>query len=159
TYLAHRSRAILTEKPYAGWQFKRWQGACKSRRPRCTINIALTRPNAFGERRIHVSATFIPVAQGITRDNPIPLRTTASVGRGWRVRVNSVEPNTQLSPPAQNGAEYFAANVTATYLGGGSASPENDLIWQTIGSHHTPYNPGSSPCPNLGPPPPLDTYD
>jgi hypothetical protein len=159
TYLSRGSRAILTEKPYDGWKFTRWHGACNGRRPRCTIDVARMRPNAYGDRHIHVSVTFVPVGRGITSDHPIPLGSEASVGRGWRVRVNSVEPNAQLLPPAPAGADYFAANVTIGYFGGGSATPENDLTWQTIGNHHTPYNPGSSPCPDLGPQPPLDAYD
>jgi hypothetical protein len=117
------------------------------------------RPNAYGERHVHVSATFIPVARGITRDHPIPVRTDANVGEGWRVRVNSVTPSTQLVPAPPAGEDYFAANVTIGFFGGASSTPENYLTWQAIGSHRTPYNPGSNPCPYPGPQPPLDMYD
>lgn len=158
-YLSRGSRAILTEKSYAGWKFAHWSGACKGRRLRCSIDLTKVRSNAYGERHVHVTATFVPVARGITRSRPIPLRTTASVGAGWRVRVNSVMSDAQLSPPPPSGADYFAANVTIGYFGGAASTPENYLTWQAVGSHHTTYNPGSSPCPYPGPQPPLDMYD
>jgi hypothetical protein len=158
-YLSRGARAILTEKPADGWKFDRWHGACKGKRPRCTIHVARVRPTSYGERHVHVSATFAPVARGITRANPIRLGTNASVGEGWRVRVNSILPNAQLLPAAPAGTDYFAANVTVGYLGGGAGTPENYLTWETVGSHNTPYNPGANPCPNLGPQPALNTYN
>jgi len=158
-YLIRGARAIVSEKPYAGWKFVRWRGACKSTRSSCTIHLAKVRPNRFGERQVHVSATFTPFAPGITRNKPIALGTNASVGQGWAVRVNSVVPNAQLLPPPPAGADYFAANVTIGYTGQGASTPENYLTWQATGSHHISYDPGSDPCPNLGPQPPLDTYD
>jgi len=158
-YLSRGARAVLIEKPYPGWKFSRWHGACKGKRPKCTIHVARVRPNVYGVRHINVSATFIPVAAGITRDHPIPLRTQADVGAGWRVRVNSVIPNAQLLPAPPTGADYFAANVTMSYVGGASSTPENYLTWHAIGSHHTPYDPGLNQCPNQGPLPTLDTYD
>jgi hypothetical protein len=157
-FLSRGRRAILTETPYAGWKLSRWHGACRGTRPRCTIDVTKVRPNPYGERHVHVSATFVPVARGITRDNPVPLASTASVGEGWRVRVNSILPNAQLVPGPPSGGDYFAANVTIGYFGGGASTPENYLTWQATGSHRTPYNPGSNPCPNLGPEPALDTY-
>lgn len=157
-YLTRGSRVVVNEKPSEGWKFTHWHGACKGKRPRCTIDVAKVRPSASGERHVHISATFIPVARGITRDHPIPLRADAKVGDGWRVRVNSVTPSAPLSPAPPTGEDYFAANVTIGYFGGGSSTPENFLTWQAIGSHHTPYNPGANPCPNLGPEPLLDTY-
>ena len=159
-YLIRGSRAVLTEKPYAGWRFTHWHGACKAKRSsRCSIDLSKVRPTAYGERHVHVIANFIPVAPGITRTRPIPLRTTASAGGGWRVRVNSVLPDVQLSQPPPTGAEYFAADVTIGYFGGAASTPANYLTWQAIGSHHTTYNPGSSPCPDSGPQPHLDMYD
>lgn len=158
-YLSRGARATLTEKPYDGWKFARWHGACKGTRPKCTINVARVRPNVYGVRNVRVGATFIPVARGITKDNPVPLGTSANVGQGWRVRVNSVVPQAQLLPAPPAGADYFAADVTIGYFGGASSTPENYLTWRAIGSHHTPYDPGSSPCPNQGPDPALNTYD
>jgi Divergent InlB B-repeat domain len=158
-YLSRGSRAVLTAKPYAGWKFTHWHGACSGRRSRCSIDLSKVRPTAYGERHARVTATFIPVAQGITRTRPIPLRTTTSVGGGWRVRVNSVLPDVQLSQPPPTGAEDFAANVTIGYFGGAASTPANYLTWQAVGSHDTAYNPGSSPCPDSGPQPHLDTYD
>ena len=158
-YLTRGSRVVLIEKPYKGWKFTHWRGACKSKKPRCDIAVARVHPNSYGLRQIHVSATFIPVAPGLTRAHPIPLGTAADVGGGWRVRVNSVTPNVQLSPAPPSGAQYFGANVTIGYFGGGSATPEQDLGWQVIGSHHTTYNPGLAPCPYPGPQPALPMYD
>lgn len=158
-YVTRGRRAVLVERPYEGWKFTHWHGACKSKKPRCVIDVAHVRPNVYGLRQMHVSATFVPVAAGLTRGHPIPLRTAAGVGHDWRVRVNSATPNAQLSPPPPTGAEYFDANVTATYFGGGSATPEQDLTWLVIGSHQTTYNPGNDPCPYPGPQPALDMYD
>jgi len=158
-YLIQGPRAVLVAAPYQGWKFDRWHGACKSKRPRCSIDIAKIRPNTNSERNVHVGATFVPAAPGITRDHPIPLGTIAGVGNGWRVRVNSVMPSGQLSPPAPIGAQYFSANVTIAYFGGGSATPEDSLTWQATGSHRTPYNPGLNPCPYPGPQPPLPTFN
>jgi hypothetical protein len=159
TYLTRGARVHLVEKSYKGWKFVRWRGACKSKRARCVINVAHVRPDPNGVRHIHIGARFRPVAPGLTRGNPIPLGKAADVGNGWRVRVNSATANVQLSPPAPTGAEYFDANVTITYLGGGSATPEQDLTWQVVGGHRTTYDPGSDPCPQPGPQPSLDTYD
>jgi hypothetical protein len=158
-YLTRGARVVLSEKPYTGWKFVRWHGACKGTKTTCTIHISKARPNAFGERQVRVSATFVPFAPGLTRNKPIPPGTDAAVGNGWHVRINSVLPNAQLFPPPPAGADYFAANVTIGYSGQGSSTPENYLTWQATGTHHITYDPGSDPCPNQGPQPPLDTYD
>jgi hypothetical protein len=107
---------------------------------------------------VQASVTFVPVAAGLTPAPPIPLGTAASVHGGWRVRVESVTPDVALTPAPPTGADYFAAEVTITYLGGGSATPEQDLTWQATGAHRTTYNPGSNPYPYPGPQPPLPTY-
>jgi hypothetical protein len=160
SYLTRGPRAVIVEKPYQGWKFVGWRGACEHKRPRCVAHVARGRPNAFGVRQVHVGATFVPVAPGLTRGHPIPLGTTADVTtNGWRVRVNSATANVQLSPDAPSGAEYFDANVTIGYFGGGSATPEQDLAWKVTGSHETVYNIGSDPCPYPGPQPALGMYD
>ena len=158
TYLTRGPRARLVEQSYEGWQFTRWRGACKSRRPVCVVDIARVRPDANGIRHIHASATFVPVAPGLTRDHPIPLGTEADIGGGWHVRINSVTPNVQLSRPPPAGAEYFDANATISYFGGGSRTPAQDLGWQVVGNYQAMYSPGSNPCPNPGPQPSLPMY-
>src|SRR5205823_15125226 len=112
-----------------------------------------------GFRHTHVWATVVAAALELTHHHPTPLGMEANVGGGWHVRVNSRTPNVQLSPPPPAGAEYFAAYVTIGYFGGGSSTPEQDLTWQLVGSHHTTYTPGSDPCPYPGPQPALPTYD
>jgi hypothetical protein len=157
-YLTRGSRGRVTAQPHPGWRFAHWRGICKGTRPGCAIDIAHVRPNVYGLRQMHVSATFVPVALGLTRGHPIPLGTTADVGGRWQVRVNSVTPNVPLSPPPV-GAEYFDVNATITYGGGGTATPEQDLTWRLGSSHHTTYNLGSNPCPYPGPQPPLPMYN
>lgn len=159
TYLTRGPRARLVAQPYDGWKFTGWRGACKRRRPVCVADVARVRPDTNGLRHVRLGATFVPVAVGLTRSHPIPLGTNADVGRGWRVRVNSALPDTQLYPPPPVGAEYLDANVTIGYFGGGSRTPSDYLAWQVVGSHHTMYSPGSNPCPYPGPQPPLPTYN
>jgi hypothetical protein len=159
TYLTRGPRARLVEKPYPGWRFIQWRGACKSRRPVCVVNVARVHADTNGFRHIRVYATFAPAAPGLTRDHPIPLGTDTDVGGGWHVRINSATPNVQLSTPPPVGAEYFDVNATISYFGPGSSTPAQDLAWQVVGSHRAMYSPGSNPCPNPGPQPPLPTYD
>lgn len=100
----HRSPVVLVETPYKGWKFTGWWGACKSKAPKCVINVAHIHPNADGQRNIHLGARYIPVAAGFTRGHPIPLGTTASIGDSLRLRVNSVVQNVPLSPAPPAGA-------------------------------------------------------
>ena len=60
-----------------------------------------------------------------------------------------------LSPPPPAGAEYFAANLTVRYTGGGSATARDAGTYSAIGSHTTSYNPFGNACPEV-PQPPLD---
>jgi hypothetical protein len=158
-YLTRGPRVRVVAQPYQGWKFIHWRGACKSRRPVCVMDASRVRADTNGLRHLHVSATFVPVAIGLTQAHPIPLSTDADVGGGWHVRVNSVTTEVPLSPPPQAGAEYLDANVTIGYLGGGSRTPEQDLTWQAVGSHKTPYSIGANPCPYPGPQPALQTYN
>ncbi|HZT94256.1 MAG TPA: hypothetical protein VE985_07265 [Gaiellaceae bacterium] len=147
----NRSPVVLAETPYKGWKFTGWWGACTDKKPKCVINLAHIRPNADGKLALHVGAKYVPVAAGFTRGHPIPLGTTASIGRSLRLRINSVRQNVQLSPAPPAGAEYVAANVTLTY-GQGSApyatghSALGD--WPVIGSHNRTYTLGPNSCPS-----------
>lgn len=115
-YRIHGPRIVLTETPYPGWSFAGWRGACSGRTPECVIDVA-RHAKAHGRRNAEVGATFVAVAAGLTPDRPVPLGTTAAVGDGFEVRVNSVIPDLQLSPAAPPGQAYFAANVTLTDAG------------------------------------------
>jgi hypothetical protein len=157
-YFLRGSHVVLSETPYKGWKFTHWNGACKAKTATCLINVAKFHPNSYGEYNIHVGATFIPVAPGLTFAHPLPVGTQANIGQGLIVRVNSATPNVQLTPPAPAGAEYFAANVTVTYTGGGSQEPDY-FGFSVKGSHNTTYTTGLHPCPYPGPQPPLDVYD
>lgn len=141
------SSVVLTERPYKGWKFTGWEGACTNRKPKCVVKV--------GRRRdVQVGAGFIPVAPGLTRANPVPVGATAKVGSRFEVRVNSVEPSAEGfgTPPA--GEQYFAANVTVTYTGWGFSSA--GLIpggWDAIANDNK--QPDGCPYPG-GPQPPLD---
>ncbi|MGZ4402053.1 MAG: hypothetical protein ACXVRV_04240 [Gaiellaceae bacterium] len=157
--LLKRPRVVLTEKPYMGWKFTGWRGACKSKRARCVLDASHAPKDSFGEHSVHVRATFIPVAPGLTRAHPIPLGAPATIADGLVVRVNSANANVQLgtSPPA--GAEYFDANLTAT-----NPSDRSKPTWwygfTAEGSDNLPYgSDDGNECSDPGPQPPLDTGD
>ena len=84
-----------------------------------------------GKRNARVAATFIPVGPGWTYEHPVRLGSTASIGGGYQVRVNSVLPNPQLSPAPPPGEAYFAANVTLTYAGRGEGDV-GSIVWYTV---------------------------
>lgn len=152
--LLHARRVVLIATAYQGWKFTGWHGACKRKKPKCVIDAARAHKNASGARNIRVSAEFVPVAPGLTRTRPIPIGTAKDVGNGFTVRVNSVTPNALLSPPAPAGAEYFAANLTVRYTGGGQATARDVGTYDAQGSHATSYNPFGNACPGV--PEPLD---
>ena len=155
-YLLNGARIILNAKSYKGWKFAGWHGACKSRKPKCAINVKRLHANRDGQRVIHVGATFIPVAAGLTPGHPIPIGTAANVGQGFVVKVNSANANVLLTPAAPAGAEYFDANVTVTYTGGGSQD-SNYFGFSVVGSHNTPYETvDGNGCTYPGPQPPFD---
>ena len=157
---ARTPKVVLTAKPYQGWKFRRWRGPCEGVKtlPRCKINLRHLHADPFGQRVALIQAIFTPIARGLTRAHPIQIGTAASIGRFITVRVNSASPNVQLSPAALPGYEYFDANLTVTYTGGGSATA-GDLTYHVMGSHKTSYTPFANACPDPGPQPPLDFQD
>ena len=156
--LLRRPHVVLTEKPYMGWKFTGWRGACKGKRARCVIDASHARRDIFGDHSVHVRATFIPVAPGLTRSNPIPLGTSATIADGLVVRVNSANANVQLGTPPPAGAEYFDANLTVT-----NPSARAKPTWWygfTVEGDATKIPYGSdtgNECSDPGPQPPLDT--
>jgi hypothetical protein len=158
-----RLRAAATARPMQGWKFVHWRGTCKSAKPKCTIRLNHVRPDVSGYRHAHLTAVFAAAVPGFTRSWPVPLGHTASTDTqdALRLRVNSVAPSVSLTPAAPAGAAYFVANITATYVGGGSYDGFYNLAesrLQVIGSHDAPYNAGSNGCPADGPAPQLDTF-
>jgi len=142
--LTHKFHVVLAESPYRGWKFTGWQGACRSKKPKCVINVA-------PRRNVHVGASFIPVAAGLTRAHPVPIGTAAKVGSKFEIRVNSVEPSAEGLPLPPAGEQYFAANVTVTYTGPGYAFADNvNGGWNAIGNDNQP----ADPCPGPGGPQP-----
>jgi hypothetical protein len=126
--------------------------------PSCAINLRYVHADSFGQRVASVRAIFIPIAPGLTRAHPIPVGTAASTSPFFTVQVNSASPNVQLSPAALPGYEYFDANLTVTYTGGGSATA-GALIYHAMGNQKTSYAPSTNACPNPGPQPALDVQD
>jgi hypothetical protein len=154
--LLHARRVVLVETAYQGWKFTGWHGACKRKtRPTCVIDAARAHKDASGARTIRVRATFVPVASGLTRAQPIPIGTAKSLGNGFTLTVNSATPNVQLSPPPPAGAEYFAADLTVKYTGPGQATARDAGTYYAMGSHPTSYDPFGNACPEV-PQPPLD---
>jgi hypothetical protein len=152
--LLHARHVVLIATAYKGWEFTGWHGACKRKKPRCVIDAARAHKNASGARNIRVKAEFAPVAPGLTRARPIPIGTAKDLGNGFMVRVNSATPNVQLQPAAPAGAEYFSANVTVKYTGGGQATARDVGTYSATGTHSTSYNPFGDACPGV--PQPLD---
>jgi len=158
-YEVTRSRIVLTAKAYKGWRFAGWHGACQSKKPKCLINAKRAHKDIYGERSAHVGAKFVPVAPGLTRSHPLPIGAAANIGQGLVVKVNSANPNVQLSPAAPAGAEYFDANLTVIYTGEGSQAA-NWFGFSVEGSHHVPYETvNNDSCPYPGPQPRLDVTD
>jgi hypothetical protein len=159
----HRRRVVLTAMPYKdwGWRFVRWRGACRGKRPKCTIDFSHRRRNRRGFYHAVVSASFLPVGPGLTRRNPIRIGHAHNIGNGWGLRINSFTPSVQLSPPPPAGEEYVAANMTVTFCGpaehctdvAGSTWPVPSDYFYVIGSHRVAYRPGD--CPGDAPPPAL----
>lgn len=151
--LLHARHVVLIASASPGWKFTGWRGACKRKKQRCAIDAARAHENVSGERNIRVRATFVPVAPGLTRARPIPIGTAKGLGNGFTVRVNSTIPNVQLSPPPPAGAEYFAANLTVEYTGGGSATARGAGTYSAVGTHTTSYDPFGNACPEVTQPP------
>jgi len=160
-FLLKRPRVVLTEKPYQGWKFSGWRGACKSKKtPRCVLDASHGRTDIFGGRGVYAKARFVPVAVGLTRPHPIPLGTAANIIERFVVRVDSANADVQLGTPPPAGAEYFAANLTATNTSGRLSNLS--FVWggpHAAGSHGRYLNQDDHECPDPGPQPPLDTYD
>ncbi len=140
--LLKKPRVVLTAKPYKGWKFTGWRRACKTtKKPVCVLDASHGRKDIFGGHSVWATATFVPVAIGLTRAHPIPLGTAASIIEGFVVRVNSANENVQLGTPPPAGAEYFDANLTATNTGGRLSNLS--LVWggpHVAGSHgHARY--------------------
>lgn len=155
-------RAVATAHPTKGWKFAHWRGACTGKKPKCNLNLQHVRPDAEGYRHARLTATFVPAIPGVSRSWPVPLGREAKTDPkvGYRLRINSVTANANLSPAAPAGTEYVAANITATYVGGGAPSSDSlvylaDYRLILSGSHNVAYAAGWSRCPNDGPAPHL----
>jgi hypothetical protein len=158
-----RLRAVATAQPMQGWRFVHWRGACKSAKPRCTLNLKHAYPDVSGYRHARLTAVFAAAIPGFTRSWPVPLGHTATTDPqdALQLRVNSVIPSAKLTPAAPAGAEYFVANITVTYVGGGSYNDFlslADSLLQVVGSHNAPYSAGLNGCPDDGPTPQLDGF-
>jgi hypothetical protein len=150
---ASHYRSSLTATAATGWKFVGWLGVCKGQKRTCKVDLHRVHRNAaLGLRLAHTIAMFKPVAPGFTQAYPIPLGQTgpyrSHLPGGFSLTINSTTPNAQLSQPAPPGAEYFVANVTATYTGAGSTTT-TDLYYNLIvvGSHNFPYNDRDQSCP------------
>jgi hypothetical protein len=157
--LLKKPHVVLTETPYRGWKFTGWRGACKTKKARCRLDASHARKDSLGDHRLHVGATFIPVAAGLTRAHPIPLGAPATIANGLVVRVNSANANVQLGTTPPAGAEYFDVNLTVT-----NPTARSMPTWwygfTAEGVDKIPYGNGDgNECSDPGPQPPLDIGD
>ena len=139
------NHATVSAIPARGWKLLAWHGSCTGRKLTCTVHF---------NRDAYVTAVFAPTVPGLARSNPVPLGTAATIADGFRLRVVSVTPYARLPYPPPNGAEYFVANIAATYVGGGAgdlAPLYNNL--EAIGAQNVAYNTSENGCPNFGPAP------
>jgi hypothetical protein len=117
-------------------------------------------PDATGYRHARLTATFVPTEPGIARAWPVPFGEAGSTDPedGFSFQVNSVTERVSLWPAAPGGAEYFVANVTATYVGEGSSDLLAKPSLVLIGRHNDPYRLFQPSCPDDGPAPHLDGF-
>jgi hypothetical protein len=144
-YIVKGNRATLSAAPGSGWRLLAWHGACGGRKPTCAIHLT-------GDVKLTVA--FGSAVPGRTEAYPVPVGTAADIADGFRLKIVSVTRSAQLGTQPPAGAQYFAANVSATYTGGGQgdlATLYNNLF--SIGTHNTSYTPSDNGCPNLGPAP------
>jgi hypothetical protein len=167
---ARQRKVTLVATPYKGWKFAGWGVACRKDRTRsCTLDLSRFPCPLFasyppGARpclaRPIVGVTFVPAAPGLTRKNPVPVGTAHAVGNGFTLRIDSAQPNFQLSAAPGAGEEYFDARATLTYAGGGSSIPSNHLDLDAQGAGAAVYNDDNAQgCPAPGPQPRLDLGD
>ncbi len=138
-YVRKGRRIVLKESPASGWKLWRWTGACHGSASSCSLRVKARR---FG----FVTASFVPPGD---RLNPYPLGTTATLSGSWQMKVNSATLNADAAveavnnqPPPPTGAQYTLANVSMTYVGGGSRSLPGYLqsgVW-TVGAGNAGYN-------------------
>jgi len=157
-FLLKRSRVVLSAKPYTGWRFAGWRRACtNTKKPTCVLDASRGRKDIFGGHSIRAAATFVPVAAGLTRANPIPLGTAAKIPDGFVVRVNSADANIPLGTPPPAGHEYFDASLTVTETG--TRSNNLSFVWgglNAAGSRARYHTDDGQGCSQPGPQPPLD---
>lgn len=145
-------------KPYMGWKFVHWVGICKndkartcrvdkSRYPACRygtggppVTPPPPQPPPCRGPRPWLTAKFVPVAPGLTRKNPIPIGTAHKIGNGYTWRVNSTQPNVQLSSTPAAGEEYFDADVTLAYTGPGASIPVDHIDLNAVARDAQLYN-------------------
>ncbi len=152
---ARASHITLVAKPHQGWKLAGWSGACTGKKLKCAVDLSRVRAGSFGDHIRLVHARFDPVAPGLTRANPLPLGHAGSIYGLWKLQFNSVTPDVQLSTSAPAGAEYFAANLTATYLERDTGNLSG-LQGEVVGSHNVVYGRPSATgngCPNGEPAP------
>lgn len=123
------------------WKLAPVKGACKGSAPKCSFTAT---------RAASLSVTFL--APGV-RANPIPLNTAWRLAGNWTLKVDSANPNAQLSNPNGTpmappvGAQYFMTYIEATYTGGGSAPIGNFADGLMVaGSHGATYGLGGIGC-------------
>lgn len=119
---------------FAVWGFGTNRSLECTRLPRCDCSfsgqqryVTLTATPYKCKRQPYALATFVPVAAGLTRKNPIPIGTAHTIGNGYTWRVDSAQANVPLSSAPATGEEYFDADVTLTYTRPGSSIPLDHL--------------------------------
>ncbi|MGD0953287.1 MAG: tetratricopeptide repeat protein [Methanotrichaceae archaeon] len=101
-------------------------------------------------------------AQVGTRDDPIPIGTTVSLGDGWQITVMSVIPDAtnivlkenMFNKPPKPGDQFFIARVQVKYTGTNSAQFGGDYRLRAVGPSNVGYStfqnsPGVIPDPLL----------
>jgi hypothetical protein len=108
------STVTLSAQAATGWKFARWAGACRVSVSSCKARVV---------RATSVGATFVPPGD---RANAIPMGQAGTLGKGWRLTVNSVTPNANdqvvayqdpggfVNKPPPPGAQDFMSQVTLT---------------------------------------------
>jgi Ca2+-binding RTX toxin-like protein len=95
-----------------------------------------------------------PAQPGTTRENPVPRGVTVTLGDGWQVRVDAVNPNATDAVLAENmfndppapGKQFFIATLTATYSGAGSSRLDGSFRFRAVGASAVSYTTFNDSC-------------
>jgi hypothetical protein len=108
-----------------------------------------------GSAEVGLGTVATPVAGSLagSRENPIPIGTSADVGDEWQVTVLTVDPNatervlaeSEYNEPPADGRRYFIAEVSVTYVGE-DAGTISSYDFAAVGQSSVAYSASEDGC-------------